>query len=542
MLAIVACCVLSLGAMTARAEPPMTTRGAGAPAADSAPSHAWLSLPSKNEWIIAHVPPRRQAMPPDGKVRGAADGTLRRAASLSIEPSAMAAFGEDVYVAADDFDEHGQALRRVWTLRAVNTGVGDLWSYEPGDGLRSLRSLPSDGRMVGLAASGAGLVAVLAADSPASRVRVLWLNRGEWQELATPRDLDRWGVRLRCVSTREGFTLIAPDDSGSGRIWSATLRDGKEQAPAITWGEGVLARDRSLPTGAAPVEFATVGGRLISIAPAGRGARVLSGVDATGSSVLATLEGLEPDAAIAPLDSQGRLVVAWTRGEGSPRRPGEPPMSGRVVEMIELSANTGRVLYDAPSRADGPVTPGDLGLLGLLLIVAMGVALVLVVRGGEETEISLPPGMALAEPGRRMVASLIDGLIALVVASRLRGTPLLELASPSTFVTGELVWVLAIGIVAGATLGAMFEFLTGRSIGKAMVGGRVIRTTPNGEPARASLWQVLLRNAMKWALPPLSMLALVEPSRRSRVDLLTRTAVVVEFDPDADEPEPADDA
>lgn len=523
----------------------MTTRGAGAPAAASmisAPSHAWLALPSKDEWIIAHVPPRRQAMPPDGKVRGAADGTLRRAASLSIEPSAMAAFGEDVYVAADDFDEHGHSLRRVWTLRAVNTGVGDLWSYEPGDGMRSLRSLPADGRMVGMAASSAGLVAILAADSPAPRVRVLWLNRGEWQELATPRDIDRWGARLRCVATREGFTLVAPDDSGSGRMWTATLRDLKEQAPAITWSEGVLARDRSLPTGAAPIEFVSVGGRLISIAPAGAGVRVLSGVDAAGSSVLAKLEGLEPDAAIAPLDSQGRLVVAWTRGEGSPRRPGEPPMSGRVVEMIELSANTGRVLYDAPSRADGPVTPGDLGLLGLVLIVAMGVALVLVVRGGEEAEISLPPGMALAEPGRRMVASLIDGLIALVVASRLRGTPLLELASPSTFVTGELVWVLAIGIVAGAALGSMFEFLTGRSIGKALVGCRVIRTTPSGEPARASLWQVLLRNAMKWTLPPLSMLALVEPSRRSRVDLLTRTAVVVEYDPDADEPEPADDA
>lgn len=545
VLVIVAFALCSPVATLARAEPPMTTRGAGAPATAStisAPSHAWLALPSKDEWIIAHVPPRRQAMPPDGKVRGAADGTLRRAASLSIEPSAMAAFGEDVYVAADDFDERGQALRRVWTLRAVNTGVGDLWSYEPGDGLRSLRSLPADGRMVGLAASGAGLVAILAADSPAPRVRVLWLNRGEWQELAAPRDIDRWGARLRCVATREGFTLVAPDDSGSGRAWSASLRDGKEQAPAITWSEGVVARDRSLPTGAAPVEFVSVGGRLISIAPAGPGVRVLSGVDAAGSSELAKLEGLEPDAAIAPLDSQGRLVVAWTRGEGSPRRPGEPPMSGRVVEMIELSANTGRVLYDAPSRADGPVTPGDLGLLGLVLIVAMGVALVLVVRGGEETEISLPPGMALAEPGRRMVASLIDGLIALVVASRLRGTPLLELASPGTFVTGELVWVLAIGIVAGAALGAMFEFLTGRSIGKAMVGCRVIRTTPNGEPARASLWQVLLRNAMKWTLPPLSMLALVEPSRRSRVDLLTRTAVVVEYDPDADEPEPADDA
>lgn len=542
MLAVVGCCMLALVATTARAEPPMTTRGAGAPAADSAPSHAWMSLPSKDEWIIAHVPPRRQAMPPDGKSRGAADGTLRRAASLSIEPSAMAAFGEDVYVAADDVDKTGKAVRRVWTLRAVNTGVGDLWSYEPADGLRSLRSLPADGRMVGLAASSAGLVAIIAADSPTPRVRVLWLNRGEWQDLATPRDLDNWGARLRCVTTRVGFTLIAPDDSGSARAWSAALRDATEHAPAVTWSDGVLARDRSIPTGASPVEFVSVGGRFFSIASAGPGVRVLSGVDASGSTLLARLEGLEADAAIAPLDSQGRLVVAWTRAEGAPRRPGEPPLSGRVVEMIELSANTGRVLYDAPSRADGPVTPGDLGLLGLVLIVAMGVALVLVIRGGDETEISLPPGMALADPGRRMVASLVDGVIALVVASRLRGTPLLELASPSTFVTGELVWVLAVGIVAGAALGVIFEYLTGRSIGKAFTGCRVIRATPSGEPARASLWQVLLRNAMKWALPPLSMLALVEPSRRSRVDLLTRTAVVVEYDPDADEPEPADDA
>lgn len=544
LIVMVAFALVAIFATPVRAEPPMTTRGAGAPAASTtipSPSHAWLSLPSKDEWIIAHVPPRRQAMPPDGKVRGAADGTLRRAASLSVEPVAMAAFGEDVYVAGDDLDDSGHATRRVWTLRAVSTGVGDLWSYEPSDGLRSLRSLPAEGRLVGLAASGAGLVAVLAVDSPASHVRLLWLNRGDWQELSTPRTLDNWGARLRCVAARDGFTLIAPDDSGSARTWSAALRDGGEHAPAITWSEGVLARDRSLPTGATPVEFVSVGGRLISIAPTSPGVRTLASVDAAGSGVIATIDGLEPDAAIAPLESQGRLVVAWTRPEGAPRRPGEPAMSGRVVDMVELSANTGRVLYDAPSRADGPVTPGDLGLLGLVLIVAMGVALVLVIRGGEEKEISLPPGMALADPGRRMLASLIDGVIALVIASRLRGTPLLELVSPSTFVTGELVWVLAIGIFAGATLGVIFEFLSGRSIGKFMTGCRVIRATPRGEPARASLWQVLLRNAMKWALPPLSMLALVEPSRRSRVDLLTKTAVVVEYDPDADEPEPADD-
>ncbi|MBL8760697.1 MAG: RDD family protein [Phycisphaerae bacterium] len=493
--------------------------------------------------MIAHVPPRKQAAPPDGKSRGSADGTLRRAASLGVEPSAMAAFGDEVFVACDDFDPEGRATRRVWSLRAVGTGAGDLWGYEPPDGPRSLRSLPADGRMIGLSASGAGLVAVLAADAPSARVRVLWLDRGEWHDLATPRGVDAWAPRLRAIATRDGVTLIAPDDAGSARTWSATIRAGADGPPVVAWTEGVLARDRSLASGVAPLEFLWIGGRIVAVAPAGEGTRVLSSVDASGSAVLATIAGLERDAAIAPLDGQGRLVVAWTRAQDTARRPGEPSMDGRVVEMIELSANTGRVLFSGASRADGPVTPGDLGLLGLVLIIAMGVALVLVVRGGDQTEVSLPPGMALAEPGRRMLAALIDGVIALAVASRIRGTPLLDLVSPGALVTGELVWVLAIGIVAGAALGTLFEFLTGRSIGKAFTACRVIRATPTGDPGtRPSLWQSLTRNAMKWALPPLSMLALVEPSRRSRVDLLTRTAVVVEFDPDADQPEPADDA
>ncbi len=539
-LALLLCCVVWFDVASALAEPPLTTRGAGAPALLSEPSHAWLALPSKDEWIIVHVPPRRQARPPDGRSRGAADGTLRRAASISVEPAAMAAFGEEVFIAADDYDAKGRPSRRVWSLRAVDTGVGDLWAYEPADGLRSLRSLPSGGRLIGLAASSAGLVAVLTGDAP--RLRVLWLDRGEWHDLATPKDAENWASRLRCVALRDGFQLIAPDDSGSARAWAATLHAVNGQPPTIAWADGVLARDRSLPTGVAPVEFVSAGQRLFSIAPAGAGRRALAAVDSAGSMPLAVLEGLEPDAAVAPLDGQGRLVAAWTRGAGAPRRPGEPPMAGRTVEMIELSSSTGRALYAGPSRADGPVTPGDLGLLGLVLIVAMGVALVLVVRGGDDSEISLPPGMALAEPGRRMIASIFDGALALVIASRIRGTPLLELASPTTFVTGELVWVLAIGIIVGAGLGTILEFLTGRSVGKAITACRVIRTSATGDAGvRPSLWQVLVRNMLKWALPPLTMLALVEPTRRSRVDLLTRTAVVVEFDPDADEPEPADD-
>lgn len=534
--------VLALTPFAARAEPPLTSRGAGAPAESPGPSHAWLVLPSNDEWIVVHVPPRRQSLPPDGKARGSADGTLRRAATLGVEPTCMAAFGDQVFIAADSTDERGRPARRVWSLRAVDTGVGDLWSYEPADGPRSLRSLPADGRLIGLAASNAGLVAVIAADVPTPRLRVLWLDRGEWHDLATPRDADAWAARLRCVARRDSLTLIAPDDAGAARTWTASIRVQQNRPPTVAWSDGALARDRSLDIHAAPLEFTSINGRLFSITAEGTHTRRLATVDAAGSAEFAVLRDLGADAALAPLDGQGRFVIAWTDEPVSPQQPGSPPAGGRVVRMIELSANTGRVIYQGPSRADGPVTPGDIGLLGLALIVAMGVALVLVVRGGDESEISLPSGCSLAEPGRRMAASIVDGIIALLIASRLRGMPLLDLASPSTFVSGELVWVLAIAMVVGASLGAMTEFLTGRSIGKALTGCRVIRATPAGDPeTRISLLQALFRNVLKWTLPPLTMLALAEPSRRSRVDVLTRTVVVIDFDPDADEPEPADD-
>jgi uncharacterized RDD family membrane protein YckC len=76
------------------------------------------------------------------------------------------------------------------------------------------------------------------------------------------------------------------------------------------------------------------------------------------------------------------------------------------------------------------------------------------------------------------------------------------------------------------------ELAWGRTVGKAMVGGRVIALS--GGPPRPK--QVLVRNlfkALALAVPPLALLVLLNPNRQRLGDLVAGTVVVAD-EPDAD--------
>jgi hypothetical protein len=47
----------------------------------------------------------------------------------------------------------------------------------------------------------------------------------------------------------------------------------------------------------------------------------------------------------------------------------------------------------------------------------------------------------------------------------------------------------------------------------------------------------LIRNVVKWGLPPVAMVGMLDPVGRHRGDLLAMTAVVIEGEPDEDEGE-----
>ena len=97
---------------------------------------------------------------------------------------------------------------------------------------------------------------------------------------------------------------------------------------------------------------------------------------------------------------------------------------------------------------------------------------------------------------------------------------------------------LAIAIPIASVMEAGF----GRSPGKALLGIEVVRMS-RGESAftglvvRPSLVMCLVRNAIKWIMPPVAMLGLLDPELRHRGDVLSRSAVVVKYEDEVEDGE-----
>ena len=147
---------------------------------------------------------------------------------------------------------------------------------------------------------------------------------------------------------------------------------------------------------------------------------------------------------------------------------------------------------------------------------------------------------ALAEPGRRVAATLIDGLLAAFIASLATGAGLFDVVSGLALIRAGDVWVavpLAPAIACG--LSALGELIGGRSVGKVVTGCRVVRVGPalREDWARVGWWGAIARNVVKWWLPPVALLGLLETNRRHRGDGMASTAVVIPIGlGDADEP------
>ena len=175
-------------------------------------------------------------------------------------------------------------------------------------------------------------------------------------------------------------------------------------------------------------------------------------------------------------------------------------------------------------------------MLAAFLVVVM-LAIVVFVLRPDSTALpaSLPAGVTLAEPGRRVFAAMLDTALAVIVASQVTGvrpSALLNVQVLMTQPDAMTLYLAAIGV--GALLGALTEWVFGTTFGKAMCGIDVVRPvfgrTSGGEVTlelrRVSLWRSIVRNVAKWVLPPVAMSGLSTPDRRHRGDLAAGTIVV----------------
>ena len=221
------------------------------------------------------------------------------------------------------------------------------------------------------------------------------------------------------------------------------------------------------------------------------------------------------------------------------------------------------MIESGPLTLISPVTRHDYRMIGVLVAWVIGlIALVLIRPPKSEYHLSLPEDISLAEPLRRLVAGMIDLGMAMTLGGIAAGNSLgdlvmLDISDLLTTQQGHitLLAMLAVGFVSGS----FGEFMFGRSPGKAIAGCFVVkvggqaneRTSERANEGGAgsggrkasrdgdeielmfpSLPEAMLRNFIKWFLPPAALAGVWREAGRHRGEQYTGTAVVVPVEED----------
>jgi hypothetical protein len=516
-------------------------------------SHAWVVLPGDSlyPWRVVHVPPRAQARAGDGKRHGAADGVLRSSARLTSRPAAAAGVGNTLYLLFETPGALEAGVRRqVYSLSVRSAGVSDLWRDDPLDRLVVSPSLPAVDpyvQVAGMAGTPAGPVVLLAAsrDAPAgTRGKLLLLGPEGWESIALPGVPP--GTAIRAVGDRRGLAVVTLA-AGEPSLWRAGVPARAEggyvapewvreelRLPAEAEGDPALEGWVVLRCGEVTVGAKRDDGGVLR----------LWSLEKSGG-LIGEVAGVPSRYAIVPQDGLGRVAVVWPGGGGAVPDARTATVPVLVPpEIREVSVWTGRVLYAGAAKGAGPITANDTRLLTLGMLMLTTVVLLFVLRADDPPELTLPEGFALAEPGRRCLASLIDGAIAASVAARFWGLSLSDLLSVETLLSQNFILLAAAILGVGMGIGTLTEWLFGRTVGKFLTGCAVLGV-PSGPWPRLgsseggaeghpspSFARSLVRNAVKWLLPPLAALAMLDPVGRHRGDIAARAVVVIALAPE----------
>ncbi|MEM7628605.1 MAG: RDD family protein [Planctomycetota bacterium] len=474
--------------------------------------HAWLLVDrADGSSRLVHLPPVRGA-------NAARPGTVRLGLDLAERPASIAATGERV---AFLFAGADQRPAKVAVTRVIAT-AGGTWAMLPQGRLETIATLPADVAAVSIAADAEGFVLL---GDPGEPLRAWRMDeQGSIAPIAGIGENRRDGRVI-------GAESWMPAVSGSG---AAVLVEGAQgwtlhRMRANAWEAGQTI------AGPRPLRAIDLGALLLVERDLGGGEREVASVGNSGSLRLGAWDA---DSIIGAMDDgrAGLLLALASSDDGSDR--GVASVS-YALEVIDAAGGT--PLFSGPPRPQQIVSPGEFRLLVLVLIVVMGAALLVAIRPDpNDGVVVLPAGWALAEPGRRVAATLIDGLLAAFIASLATGAGLFDVVSGLALIRAGDVWVavpLALAIACG--LSALGELIGGRSVGKVVTGCRVVRVGPalREDWARVGWWGAIARNVVKWWLPPVALLGLLETNRRHRGDGMASTAVVIPIGlGDADEP------
>ncbi len=578
-LALLALSSLLAAAASARAQPASgflpSASAARPPGAAERTGHAWFVAPVqaagdklRREFALLHVPPRDE--------RGlVAPGSVRVAARFNAMPEGLAAFEGRVYVVfgretragvqtASEFSAAPVVQRRVVSVRAAPTVAGGHEYLPPGT-VEACAALPGAGLLTDVVACPAGLFALLRPDEFAQgRWELLRMGVAGWlpEPLPTPRPFGpgTWarlvgvGASLWCVHG-EGDVVEAVQVL---RAPSATEPPaGDAPTPAgLAWG-ALAASEAPAGISLRAAHLLSADGLLLALVRAGEGVAVVRiGAGAGGLGAAQTLAQVDLGRASGDalagvaLDGLGRVLLAWAEavppavqdtGQQRETVSTRPPPAATRVQVREVSLWTGEVLHAGPAKREGVLTSRDFQVLTFVVGGIMLAVMAFVLRSDAHQTLSLPTGVALAGPGGRALAALIDLAAPVALACLLTGSSPRSLVGWHLLVGSSfeawhpllLAWTLTVALGAGQ------EWLTGRTLGKRLVGFEVLGLHRDPGPeiegarfgsvviGRPTLWQATLRNLVCRGVPPLGILLLFDANWRHAGDLLAGTVVVI---------------
>lgn len=562
------------------------------PRADT--GHGWTFIPTATpengraaaglaSGFLVHIVPRQQ-------VQRASMGSVRLVLPLTSPPLALASWRGTVMLLQGPFGDSvsGPAERTVSTFSATTPEAPGTWRYRPGDRLQLRVSLPADSvprSMVGCETPGsaAGPVVVWervnGAGSGRDSLEIAVLNdAGIWRVLQPPPEFPASAAEgeAHVVGATSGV-LVAVRASGEAAfsLWRAApdvalhAKPGKGAGGGAGGGSGVGASEslqvavRWERAGIAAVPRAIRSGVVRTIGPSANGWLWRD----AGQTLLAARNGesvalwrLDPTRAVElwrmdmPPRLMGALVVAGSDAAtfltydamtDAPVRGPSAPEAGRL-RLVVVSHLSGLVIADVAAHTDGFFTRAEMAILWALFILIGGVILVVVLQVDGPQELQLPDGTALATPGRRALACALDVALAIGVTSLLVGGSPAQWLAATTSASASLLPLTGV-LVAGFLMSTVGEATVGSSPGKLLVGVRVLGLVPasaGAAPKAAVIWtagrarfhQAFLRNAVRWFMPPIGTLLMVNNNWRHPGDILARTVVVVRFDPSEDGP------
>lgn len=496
-------------------------------------------------------------VPPRAGPGGAADGTLRPSGELVQMPTAWCVRGASLYMLFEEAPRPPAfpgppKPRRVLTVKAVRSDTG-AWRTEPSGRPDVLPSLDGAGVMIDMVGAGPGVFALRRVEGS---LRLDMMRQGPTVRSLAWEEVQGWPTELRLTEDR---VAIAGSDrgvivaqAGAGTLWSVNVTGDTPTwtaRPLGEMGEQALRRVDGLLTVCAGQLLASwtdeLGAFHVISRPLDAKGEPTAG---EGWRALATQPGVFAAFTPVGMDADERLAVMYNPppaekqkkvGSGAEGKGGASEPESRLLEM---SARTGRVLYDGPIRLAAPISGADYVLMGAVMWVVLGMVVAGIVPPREGVVV-IAEGSSIAEPVRRVAAGAIDFSLAMLAVSRIEGVPLDEVLTLAWWSTpaGELVVLQALGAL--VVVCTVLECLLGRTPGKLVTGCEVLSTkvrlgqSTQGE-ARPTVWQALVRNVLKWGLPPLGALGVMDPSGRGRHDQFARTAVIVRY---VAEDEPLDD-